>query len=147
MSSMSDDSYNDLNKKLANISLNTKGKVEDIYREIMADELTEYRNRLNSHTIQDCYYGLKKIRKYLNQDVSVERIQNILDLHVLNIFKQCLDSSDNDDLKYEASWIVTNMAFGAKKQTDLLIEYGIGDALIHCFYATNNYHVLIQGTS
>ncbi|KAI8983731.1 armadillo-type protein [Pilobolus umbonatus] len=144
MTSTADSSANDLSQKLANLSIRHFDYIEDIYREIMTEDLNEYKNRINSNTIQTCLSGLKKIRKYLNQDVSVDRIQNILDLQILDVLKRFLEEYDNNDLKYETSWIITNLAFGAKKQTEYLLAQGIGDALIKCFYSTNNFDVLLQ---
>lgn len=60
----------------------------------------EYRDvlRFSSNTAH-CVSAMKNIRRYLTQEITEERIQNVLDMDIFDIMANCLNNSDNDTLK------------------------------------------------
>ncbi|KAL9556260.1 hypothetical protein PS6_002422 [Mucor atramentarius] len=129
-----EDIFGELNQKFANVSLEQANPVEDIYKEIMFDDLYEYRDTLEySSNYASCHSAMKNIRRYLTQNISLERIQNVVDLGIQDRMKEILETPGYDELKY-----------GTKEQTSNLINSGVIDSLIQCFRTTDSFRVKSQ---
>ncbi|KAI7893062.1 armadillo-type protein [Mucor mucedo] len=130
-----DDFFGELNRKFANVSLE-QDTSEDIYREIVLSDVNTLENSSDYHA---CHTAMKNIRRYLTQDISLERIQNVLDLDIHERIRTILLEPGYDELKYETAWTITNLAFGTSRQTHYLIESGIIDSMVRCFRTSDNY--------
>lgn len=140
-----DDIFGELNQKFANVSLEQASGIEDVYKEIMFDDLYEYRDTLEYSTnYANCHSAMKNIRRYLTQNISLDRIQHVVDLGIHDRIKKILETPGYDELKYETAWTITNLAYGTKEQTSNLIHSGVIDSLIYCFRTTDNYRVKSQ---
>ncbi|CAO3618952.1 unnamed protein product [Mucor hiemalis] len=137
-------SFGELNRKFANVSLETP-TYEDVYKEITLSDLYEYRDTiLLSSNYHACHNAMKNIRRYLTQNISLDRIQSIFDLGIQDRIVGILREPGYDELKYETAWTITNLAYGTTAQTENLIDSGIIDALIQCFRTTDNFRVKSQ---
>ncbi|CEP14047.1 hypothetical protein [Parasitella parasitica] len=140
-----DDVFGELNQKFANVSLEQPNPIEDIYREIALDDLFEYRDTLEYSTnYASCHSAMKNIRRYLTQKISLDRIQNVIDLNIQDRIKKILETPGYDELKYETAWTITNIAYGTKEHTSSLIQSGVINSLIYCFRTTDNFRVRSQ---
>ncbi|KAI8641491.1 armadillo-type protein [Parasitella parasitica] len=140
-----DDVFGELNQKFANVSLEQSNHIEDVYREIAFDDLFEYRDTLEySSNYASCHSAMKNIRRYLTQKISLDRIQNVIDLDIQDRIKKILETPGYDELKYETAWTITNIAYGTKEHTSNLIQSGVIDSLIYCFRTTDSFRVKSQ---
>jgi hypothetical protein len=63
-------------------------------------KLYEYKEILEYSTnYQECHNAMKNIRRYLTQDISLERIQNVFDLGVQERLRNILEEPGYDELK------------------------------------------------
>ncbi|GAA5796160.1 hypothetical protein HPULCUR_001529 [Helicostylum pulchrum] len=139
-----DEIFGELNRKFANVSLEQASQ-DDVYHEITFSDLFTYRDTIECSTnYQACYSAMRNIRRYLTQNISYDRIQNVFDLGIQDKIRNILQEPGYDELKYETAWTITNLAYGSSEQTQILIDTGIIDALIQCFRSCDNYRVKSQ---
>lgn len=63
-------------------------------------QLYEFRDTLEySSDYQACHSAMKNIRRYLTQDISLERIQNVFDLGIQDRIRTILQEPGYDELK------------------------------------------------
>jgi hypothetical protein len=63
-------------------------------------QLYEYRDTiLLSENYQACHNAMKNIRRYLTQDISLDRIQNVFDLGIQDRIVYILHEPGYDELK------------------------------------------------
>lgn len=66
-------------------------------------QLYEYRDTLEfSSDYHACHSAMKNIRRYLTQDISVERIQNVFDLGIQERIRSILLEPGYDELKVQS---------------------------------------------
>ncbi|KAI9469915.1 MAG: armadillo-type protein [Benjaminiella poitrasii] len=139
-----DDFLRDLNRKFANVSL--ENSADEASKVILnSDDIYECRNVLRSSDSYDLrQVAIKNIRRYLTQNISLSRIEIVFDLGIDDLIKDILEAPGYDELKYEAAWIVTNLAYGTREHTSRLVDSGVINSLVYCFRNTENFRVKSQ---
>jgi hypothetical protein len=62
--------------------------------------LYEYRDTLEySADYSNCHTAMRNIRRYLTQNISLDRIQNVVDLGIQDKIKKILETPGYDELK------------------------------------------------
>ncbi|KAI8334006.1 armadillo-type protein [Chlamydoabsidia padenii] len=123
-----DDMLLELNRKLANVSIQSANVGEVVDK----DALNTLRYYLNSENVQTCYVGAHNLRKYLTQATEPGHVDDLLALNVLPRIKQLLSYHEQADLQFECAWIVTNIAAGTTEHTNALVEADFIVALLEC---------------
>ncbi|KAI7907269.1 armadillo-type protein [Cokeromyces recurvatus] len=139
-----DDVLRDLNRKFANVSL--ENQIDDTAKVVLnSNDIYECRNvLLSSDDYQLRQIAIKNIRRYLTQNISLSRIEMVFELDIDEILKTILETPGYDELKYEAAWIITNLAYGTREHTAKLVDSGVINSLVYCFRNSENFRVKSQ---
>ncbi|CAO3664631.1 unnamed protein product [Rhizopus stolonifer] len=76
--------------------------------------------------------SIELLRKYLVQDNNQNSAKDLLSLDILPRIKELLASNCENVIKFECSWILTNIAAGVGSQTNTIVENGFVDVLLQC---------------
>ncbi|KAI8060928.1 armadillo-type protein [Gongronella butleri] len=108
----------ELNRKMANVTINPSPS--DI---ITKASLMQWRRYLYQDDPEVCFAGVQQLRRYLTQATgsSTEHVDDLLALDILPRLRHWLSCNEHANLQFEIAWIITNIAAGDSRQTDVLV--------------------------
>ncbi|KAG2197821.1 hypothetical protein INT47_009702 [Mucor saturninus] len=124
-----EDALLDISRKLSNVSIHklpTNGSVEK-------EALPTIKYLLFSSDRDQIKQSIRLLRRYLTQGHSDENsVSDLLELGILPRIKELMEADFGNVIKFEAAWIVTNVAAGTTEQTQAIIKEGFVDLLLQC---------------
>ncbi|KAG2226823.1 hypothetical protein INT45_005788 [Circinella minor] len=127
----------EINRKLANVSI-THLTFDSEHDTVDKSNLPEIKYYLCSSqpNERECFQSVQMLRKYLTQAHSSNTcVDDILSLGVLPRLRELLVLHDQHDIQFEAAWIVTNIAAGTSKQTEMLVNADFIIGLLECLHS------------
>ncbi|KAI8971091.1 armadillo-type protein [Pilobolus umbonatus] len=120
----------EISRKLSSVTIY---KVPGEGEHIAKDSLPTIKYLLLSAENEKIKQSARLLRKYLaitSKDESC--VNDIIELDILNRLKEIIATNPDEDIKFECSWIVTNIAAGASYQTTAIYKTGFVDVLLSC---------------